>query len=126
MSHNSVYKSNCSRLDLLEDVVGRVGGEFRLTTEVNLYGGNKVQAMAALKLPGWRYEIAVAEDGSLTYDHFGSSADSMAGLHRMVQLYNEDVTTERIATEQAMGANINSYWVEEQANGDRVMVIDYE
>jgi hypothetical protein len=126
MSHNSVYKATCNRLDLLEGIVGRLGGKFTLTNEVKLYGSNKTPSMASIKLPGWRYDIAVTTDGELIYDHFGSGAGSMDKLHSMVQMYNEEVTTEKVVLEQAMGSNINAYWVEDQANGDRVMVIDYE
>jgi len=125
MSHNSVYQANIRRLDVLQKAVEDQGGTYRQAETVKLYGQNQVKAVAEISLPGWQHRIAITNKGEFIYDNFGAQQGSMETLHRVVQDYNLAVTTERVETEQLLDEAVESYWIEEQPNGDKVLVVDY-
>jgi len=97
MSHVSVYGMRCKDISKLEEACAQLGYQFRLTTgeKVKTFGSTTLDAVAAIKLPGWRYEIAVDSKGNIKYDHWGSDRDSMKHLGLMAQTYNEKVIMEK-------------------------------
>ena len=63
--------------------------------KVRTFGSTTLNAVAAVKLPGWKYEVAVDVDGTMKYDHWGSQSDSFEHLGLMCQNYNEKVILEK-------------------------------
>ena len=65
---------------------------------VKLYGGD-VLAVAAIRLPGWRYPVAVAADGSLSYDNYHGHWGDEKQLKALKQFYSVE-TAKRLAKMQ--------------------------
>jgi hypothetical protein len=87
---------------------------------VHLYGSNNVKAIASIKIEGWKYAVAIQEDGSLLYDHFGSKAGTMERLGGLMQDYNEVITKPEIPYE-----DLNSWDTVDLENGDRKLIMEY-
>jgi len=123
MSHTSVFnKVKVSSLKLLQSACEQLGYSFRLVGEgkVRLWQGNVPGAVAAVKLPNWRYEVAVNSKGEILYDHFGSTPDSFKYLGLMTQRYNE------LATVDAYVGVAQSVYVEEKPQGYREVIVELE
>lgn len=93
MSHNSRHKMKLKNLDALKSVLEEKGISFRENCVVKMYGSNSAKAALAFKLKGWKYEVAVSENGEITYDHFGSRPNTMHLLGETVQAYNKEAIT---------------------------------
>lgn len=92
MSHISTYKFKVKDIEILQAVCKEKGIEFKIgEQEVRQFGRQEIKAVASFKLEGWKYSVAVTEDGSLLYDHWGSEPDSMHKLGLLVQEYNKSV-----------------------------------
>ena len=124
MSHISKYKYKIKDLNILESVCKSMGFEFVEGEQaVKMYGNQQVSenVVASIKLPGWRYSIAIGANGALSYDHFGSEADSFDRLGELVQTYNaEAITQEFWAT--GLGNNL---FVEQMKDGSKEMILEY-
>lgn len=123
MSHMSTYKQK----------VHNIEGFVKIATEleygvrqgeglvVKQFGSNEVKCVAAIKLPGWQYEVAVNKDGEIVYDHFGSKKDSLDLLGGLIQIHNIAETMEKVPFHE-----LQNYYIQEKKSGDRVMVLEYE
>jgi hypothetical protein len=123
MSHVSVYKARMKDLGRIERACQANGAEFRLLSQgevVQQFGVNRVTGVAAVRLPGWKYDIAIQENGDISYDHWGSAYNTFDKLGKLVQDYNKIA----IMDELGMADNVSSYWVEEK-DGDLEIVVDY-
>ena len=120
MSHVSTYGMRCKDISKLEEACASLGYQFRLTSgeSVRTFGSTTINAVAAIKLPGWRYEVAVDTDGNIKYDHWGSQPDTMKHLGLMVQDYNE-----RVIIEKAYAAE--SVFCETLADGTKELVLEF-
>ena len=122
MSHVSTYKGKVKNLPKFQEACKKLLGVDCVMGNhvVGQYGSNRVDAVASVTLPGWRYAVAIDKDGSVLYDHFGSSgADTMEKLGELMQTYNEEVIMD-----QAWSVAENVY-TEHLANGDKVIVMEY-
>lgn len=89
---------------------------------VKQFGSNVVpNAVAAVKLPGWGYEVAVDSEGAVVYDHFGSKANTFELLGGLVQDYNQTITMRA-----APLYDVANYYTKDKANGDKVLVLEYD
>ena len=118
MSHTSRYKMKCKDFTVLKSVLEMKGVEYRENCTVSLYGSSKVEAKIAFKLPGWRYECAVTEEGEIMFDHFGSKSDTFDKLGETVQAYNKEAIMNK-----AIGFAQN--WWEETTKDSVKLVLEY-
>lgn len=124
MSHISKYKHKVKDLNILKSVCESMGFEFVEGKQaVKMYGNQQVSedVAASIKLPGWRYSIAIGIDGALSYDHFGSESDSFDRLGELVQTYN----VEAIAQEFWATGLGNNLFVEGMEDGSKEMILEY-
>lgn len=92
MSHVATVKVQLKDLGCLETVCSQLGLEFRKDPhEVQLYSG-AIQAKASFMLPGWRYPVAVGEDGQVQYDNFGGRWGAITELNQVLRRYSEQIT----------------------------------
>jgi len=120
MSHISTYAHKAKDLSSLKEACEALGYSFEQgIMKVKQFGINSVDAIAKIKLPGWNYDVAVTEDGSIKYDHWGSQTDSFKHLGLTVQKYNE------VAQMKAFGMEADNYWVEQVGNS-RKLVFEFE
>jgi hypothetical protein len=108
MSHIKKYKAKVASINSLQEACEQLGFEFRLTSETKMYGSQRVTSVAAVKLPGWKYEVAIDADGNIFYDHWGSSGESFARMGELIQTSN--VIAE---IEKAVENDVYNYWVDE-------------
>ena len=120
MSHITKHGQRVNDINKFCDVAEEQGHKFTLTTEVRMFGSQRVEAVAQVELKGWRYAIAIDKDGSVYYDHFGSKPNSMRYLGELYQEYNVRRTETIIPFDQ-----VESYHMEDLPNGDRKMVLEY-
>lgn len=122
MSHTSTYKQQISDVKRIVDVAKKLGYEVREGEGivVHQFGRNKVDASVGIKLPGWKYEIALNKDGEILYDHWGSGADSFGLLGKLIQTYNQELITEAIPYSE-----INNLESITQENGDVKLILEY-
>lgn len=124
MSHISKYKHRVKNLDILKTVSESLGFKFVEGKQtVKMFGSQHISkdVIASVRLSGWRYAVAIDSDGVLSYDHFGSEANSFDRLGELVQAYNvEAITQEFWAT--GLGSNL---FVEKLGDGARKLVLEY-
>jgi len=87
---------------------------------VKQFSRNEVHCFAGVKLPGWKYEIAITEDGEILYDHWGSEANSFDKLGRLIQSYNQ-----RVIADVIPHSEIEMFTSILQKNGNVKMVLEY-
>ena len=126
MSHTSTYKNKIKEVDRLLHIATRIGHETRLLKDgeiVQQFARNKVEAVAAIKLNGWQYELAINKEGEILYDHWGSEANSFERLGELVQTYNKELILASVSYDV-----IGSYSdiIQPQENGDIKLVLEYE
>jgi hypothetical protein len=119
MSHITKYKERVTDLQTFMQVAP-LHGEFKMTETVQMFGSQAVNAACQVKLPGWRYAVAIGKDGSIYYDHFGSQPNTMEKLGVMLQDYNEQATAKVVPYDR-----VNNHYTEMKENGDRKLVLEY-
>ena len=92
MSHTTTYEQKVTDVPLFAQVCEKLGHKVKLADSTNMtvghFGGNTVANCAAeVHMQGWKYPIAVKEDGSLLYDHWGSKPNTMNHLKKAMQNY---------------------------------------
>lgn len=122
MSHMSKYKQKVHNISKFVEIAKDLeyGVREGKGLVVKQFGRNEVKCIAAIKLPGWKYEVAVTTEGELIYDHFGSEKDSFGLLGGLVQVHNIATTMEAVPFH-----DLQNYYMQEKESGDRVMVLEY-
>ena len=118
MSHTSKYKMKTKNFTILKNVLESKGIKYRENCTVKLFGSSKIEAKVAFKLPNWRYECAVTEEGDIMYDHYGSSIKSFSELGETVQAYNKEAIINK-------ALNFASNWWEESATEGVKLILEY-
>lgn len=111
MSHIATVALRIKELSLLAEVCSDLNVPCSVQSEeIQLYSA-RVKAAATLRLPGWRYPVAVLRDGTIQYDNFEGHWGAPGELHRVLRTY-----AERIAHRHAcrMGAAV---FREERSDG---------
>jgi len=123
MSHTSTYKHKIKDVNLFVTLARALGYETRIGNHIAVHHFSRktvIDASAAIKLPGWKYEIAVKEDGEILYDHWGSRDNSFDKLGHLIQTYNKQIITDVIPYSE-----IENFDTVIQENGDIKMVLEY-
>ena len=121
MSHISTYSAKITNRKLFLQVCEKKGCTVKTGKQwVNQFGSNAVEAIASIKMPGWRYDIALTEQGELKYDNWGSESISMDTLGQTIQDYNEIGIYQEAPMDK-----IQNYGVEQMKNGDRKLVLEF-
>jgi len=121
MSHINTYTQKVSNVDLFLDVCENWGYEvIRGKQTVQQFGSNRVDCIGSVKITGWRYPIAITDQGELKYDHFGSQPDTMKLLGLVMQDYNIEVLNQSIPYDE-----IKTSYQKTLENGDIQFVLEY-
>ena len=120
MSHITKHSIKVNDVSHFLAIAQELGHQFILATEVQMFGSQRVQAVAQVLLKDWKYPIAIDKDGSIYYDHFGSAPNSMRHFGELFQEYNCRRTEQLIPVDE-----VESYWFEEMENGDKKLVMEY-
>lgn len=120
MSHTTTHKQVITNKRLFLQTCKSRGYKVKETDTVQLYGSNQVKSVASVHIPGWRYEIALTEDGRLQYDHFGSDPGTMEKLGETLQEYNINATLEEVPFDQ-----ITNHYQENLEGGQIKLVLEY-
>jgi hypothetical protein len=88
MSHTTIIQFQVKDWDLLQAVCDDIHAPCLIGKQViSMFSSNKVNAFAKINLPGWKFPIAITEDGELMYDHWGAKPDTMQHLVTMRNEY---------------------------------------
>ena len=123
MSHISTYGNGTkiTNKELFLRVCEAKGYDVRMGKHtVRQFGSNAIECVGSVLITGWRYRVAITEDGELKYDHFGSNAGTMQLLGETVQQYNEAGLHAEIPWEL-----VQNEYTEELANGDRKLILEF-
>lgn len=135
MSHTTTYANKVTDISLFCNVCEELGYDVKYKNgqafSVKHYHFNKVDnAVASVKLPGWKYPLAVNNKGEILYDHWGSETwwidhdgnkiPTMEVLGRTLQHYNE-----RLIIQNVNYAEVEGSWTENLENGDRKIILQY-
>ena len=121
MSHISTYKQVIQNIDSFLDVCEQKGYQVQRDTHtVQQFGSNRVNCVGSFLPDGWRYRIAITEQGELKYDHFGSASNTMELLGTTIQQYNEVELKKAIPYDE-----IQNHYAETLENGDLRIVLEY-
>ena len=123
MSHTSTYKHKVKDVETFLKIAKNLGATVRKDEQgltVKQFSRNEVHCFAGVKLPGWKYEIAITEDGEILYDHWGSEANSFDKLGRLIQSYNQ-----RVIADVIPHSEIEMFTSILQKNGNVKMVLEY-
>ena len=124
MSHITTYKQIISDIVKFIDVCSQLGHEVRggngSALQVKQWGNQIVSAVYGIKIEGWKYELALTEEGKIQYDYFGSKTGSMERLHETVYTYNKEMVYDYIHEADA------SSWFEEETEECLTITLDYD
>lgn len=126
MSHiNSYTQIQIKDKNLFLEKAKETGATFEIASNTNgltveMFGSQKVDnAFAAIKFEGWRYPVALCNDGTLKYDHWGSPSSSIEHLHKAVQEYAKAHILNHLPLEAS------SHFVRTTKNEEVVIEINY-
>jgi hypothetical protein len=94
MSHKTEVQTQFTDIEQLKKTCEELGYRFEETTKVQLFesGPNGlVDSVAAVHIPGWRYPVAIKEDGTAAFDNYNGSWGSESNLDSLRQKYAENV-----------------------------------
>lgn len=115
MSHIATVRARIKDLQTLESVCRELNIPVQIKTQqVRLYSGC-INAVASIRLPGWRYPVAVKADGTLQFDNYSGKWGNQADLNRALRRYSERVTFQQA---RRMGMTVQRH---EQADGSVVL-----
>jgi uncharacterized protein YmfQ (DUF2313 family) len=121
MSHVSTYKTKIQHIDFFLGICEQKGYDVRRGVHtVQQFGSNQVNCVGSLLIEGWRYRIAITQEGELKYDHFGSQSNTMELLGKTIQEYNEAELELAIPYDE-----IQNHYKETLQNGDIRVVLEY-
>ena len=92
MSHSSKYPIKVLNHQLFLDTCRAKG--YRVAEgelQVKQFEQDTVPAVAAISIPGWRYDVALTKEGDLVYDNWGAQPNTMEMLGSTLQEYNERI-----------------------------------
>jgi len=120
MSHISTYQTkvnvstfiNICKKHGLEVIEGK--------QTVHQFGRNKVDCIASVLLPGWRYKVAITKNGEVKYDHFGSKVNSFDQLGKLIQEHNVELVNQNIPHHEVSIVTEIS-----KDNGDIIIELEY-
>lgn len=99
MSHKTTIKTSLKDLACLAKAAETVGAQFRRAgtspLKVELYS-EKVDAVAAVRLRGWKYEVAVQEDGKVAFDNYNGGWGDEKELDKLNQQYGVELWNDSI------------------------------
>lgn len=107
MSHTSKHRTKISDIREIAKIARANGHDVRTGKwmVVKLWD-SEVPAEIAIKLKGWKYEIAITKEGNIMYDAFGTPVPEVLHLRDLIVAYNEKVIMKNIPMDK-----INSLWV---------------
>lgn len=91
MSHKTSVETAFRDIEQVKAVCAEIGAEFLNTKSVNLYEGATPCAYA-VKLPNWKYPVAVSEEGKATFDNYEGAWGKMAEFDKFRHEYATRVT----------------------------------
>ena len=122
MSHTSTYKVKIKDVDLLCKTAEELSYQVtRGNHIVNLWSDNNVQAVASIKIDGWRFPIAITSEGNILYDHFGSKPNTMEKLGSLIQRYGLDLIRNNLPFDKIRYFDM----VNKEDTGDFVLTLSY-
>lgn len=87
MSHTVKIKSTIKDIAVLRLAAEQVGGKVSEgVTDIRLFDGT-VHRGYAVELPGWKYRVAVKEDGEVAYDNYNGTWGDQSVLDKLLQRY---------------------------------------
>lgn len=119
MSHKSKFAMKIKDIKIFKKTLKKLGIEFTENDIAQMYGSQTEKARIAFKLPGWRYAIAVNDDGEIIYDHFGSEYDSFKHLGKTVQAYNIAAITSKA------NQHVSTYYQNKLKDGSVRLVLEF-
>jgi hypothetical protein len=121
MSHVTVHGQKITDISRLCNIASKKGYDvYEESQFVKLYGRTAIKALASIKITDWRFPLAITPEGEIKYDHFGSKPGTMELFGEMLQEYNESLTFDHIPFDE-----INSYSIESNEKGDRILTLEY-
>jgi len=125
MSHTTAYEQKVTDVGLFAQVCEKLGHKVKVASgnglTVNHYGSNQeANCVAEIHMTGWRYPIAVKEDGSLLYDHWGSAPETMNHLKEAMQNYYQNLVMKNIDH-----TVVKNNYMTAKSNGDVVITLEY-
>ena len=94
MSHTATVQIEFENKEVLKAVCERLGLQFQEGLHsINLYQGS-VAAEFSVKLPGWRYPIAI-KGKEVKYDNYNGSWGKLRELEKLQDQYSRDVTIQQ-------------------------------
>jgi hypothetical protein len=91
MSHKTNVETAFLDREQVAKTCEQLGYEFLDVKEINLYEGKQACAYA-IQIPGWRYPIAITEEGKSVFDNFEGQWGKEEKFDKFRQGYAENVT----------------------------------
>lgn len=94
MSHTVTQKSSMKDRKILDRVCAEKGYLVKHDTVVSMFGAS--ERGTSIQLPGWRYPICVAADGTVRYDNYNGAWGKQEVLSDLMTAYNEVVIMDEV------------------------------
>lgn len=93
MSHKTEVQTQFSDIEQVKKACEELGYKFEETNKVQLFesGPNGlVDCVAAVHIPGWRYPVAIKQDGTAAFDNYNGAWGKESNLDSLRQKYAEN------------------------------------
>ena len=89
MSHTAVVKTKITDIEILKEVLNRLGLPYEEKNSVKLFVGVKTAKRGVVvQLPGWRYPILIdIANGKIYYDNYNGKWGSYEELEKLLNEY---------------------------------------
>lgn len=95
MSHVVTIKTQIKDVETLRATCSALGYTFVESQRIRLFDGTEHDGMH-VKIPGWRYPVAVKADGTLLYDNYGGAWGGHDGLAALLKRYGVEAVKKQM------------------------------
>lgn len=95
MSHKTEVKTAFTNIEAVKKTCEELGYRFEETSVVQLFQSGeegRIETVAAVHIPGWRYPVAIRADGTAAMDNYNGQWGNESQLDAFRQKYAENVT----------------------------------
>ena len=120
MSHISTYPIKIKKINALKSACDKLGLKYTEGQHIcKQWGRNEIDCIFSFNPGGWKFDIAVTEDGGVHYDHYGSPSETMANLGKALQQANVNAIEDEC---WAKGLDVMSHYNE--GTGETVLLVE--
>lgn len=121
MSHTATVSMAFKNLEILEKLCIKMNLPYTKGSHMVQLYETQEKAVFSVKLPGWRYPVAIKEDDTVAYDDYNGAWGKISELHKLQNRYSSEIVIDHA---EQMGWSYNCEY-DEQSQEYTIELTEY-